>query len=191
MKNTKAEKVKNSSSHAEFISASIPNIMMLNKEEILNQVQDDNRRGFTLIELLVVVLIIGILAAVALPQYQKAVLKSRLTQGLVYVKAVKDAEEIFYLANGEYTDNMEELDVEAVCPQGWSCAINLALSKVDAALPEHIQVTYSFDKRPETGWAGVLHCSAWKSDPVAVSLCTGMGNKDMGETEATVKYKLN
>ena len=59
MKNTKAEKVKNSSSHAEFISASTPNIMMLNKEEILNQVQDDNRRGFTLIELLVVVLIIG------------------------------------------------------------------------------------------------------------------------------------
>lgn len=78
-------------------------------------------KGFTLIELLVVVLIIGILAAVAVPQYQKAVIKSRATAALVYLKAMQDAEEVYFLANGEYTSNTDALDIEVTCPTGWTC----------------------------------------------------------------------
>ena len=70
-----------------------------------------NKQAFTLIELLVVVLIIGILAAVAVPQYQKAVLKSRFTQAKIMANAIAQAEEVYYLANGEYTWNIEDLDV--------------------------------------------------------------------------------
>lgn len=69
------------------------------------------KRGFTLIELLVVVLIIGILASVALPQYQKAVKKTRLMRLAPLAKALANAEEAYYLANGRYTPFASELDI--------------------------------------------------------------------------------
>lgn len=68
-------------------------------------------KGFTLIELLVVVLIIGILSAVALPQYEKAVEKSRVSTMYPLVKALAEAEQAYYMANGEYTCDLSQLDV--------------------------------------------------------------------------------
>ena len=75
--------------------------------------------GFTLIELLVVVLIIGILASVALPQYEKAVAKSRYTQLITAGKTLKDAMETYYMANGNYPEFWNQLDVEySGCTEG-------------------------------------------------------------------------
>lgn len=69
--------------------------------------------GFTLIELLVVVLIIGILASVALPQYERAVEKSRAAEAWTIMNSISTAIKVRNLAAGTQDQNypFEELDV--------------------------------------------------------------------------------
>lgn len=73
-------------------------------------------KGFTLIELVVVVLIIGILAAVAVPQYQKAVTRSKLATIKHLVETIAKAEELYYLTDEKYTKDIAKLDINLPTP---------------------------------------------------------------------------
>ncbi len=88
------------------------------------------KQGFTLIELLVVVLIIGILATVALPQYQKAVEKSKATQALSVLKSIQAAQQMYYLSNGQMPSSFSDLDIEL----NWDGNTTWLWAQADAAL---------------------------------------------------------
>ena len=77
----------------------------------------NNTKGFTLIELLVVVLIIGILAAMAMPQYFKAVERSRMTEADQLLSSIAQAQQRKYLQVNQYVKDYGVLDV---APQGAS-----------------------------------------------------------------------
>lgn len=83
----------------------------MNTEKCSKQNMYQNRKGFTLLELLVVVLIIGILAAIALPQYKKAVAKAQFAQIVMATKSLKSATDRYFLAHDQYTNNINDLDI--------------------------------------------------------------------------------
>lgn len=69
------------------------------------------KKGFTLIELLVVVLIIGILAAMAMPQYFKAVERSRMSEAVSLISSLVQAQRRKYIQTNKYATDFKGLDV--------------------------------------------------------------------------------
>lgn len=148
------------------------------------------RGGFALIEVLVVVLIIGILAAVALPQYQFAVDKSRFAPYLTLANSIGNAEQLYFLANGTYTNQLSQLDIDLtkVCPSSawdtsrlWDCAGGFHIDITDGG--NGFRITYCADSEcPVSAWQDRTHiCSlVYRSNnyqhPACVS-STARGNR--------------
>ena len=81
------------------------------------------KKGFTLLELLVVVLIIGILASIALPQYEMAVTKAKISSILPIMRRWKDALTEYKLQHGSYC----KVETDGECeekPDGADLGVN-------------------------------------------------------------------
>lgn len=167
-------------------------------------------RGFTLIELLVVVLIIGILAAYAVPEYQVTVLKSRLSTTMTTVKTIASAAEVYYLANGKYApDDISVLDISDVsgCTLGSVGVLHCGNivydynagagtfgtsgeDRVDGAVYFNGVKTIAYIQHLEhaTKFTGERHCIVYNGSSLAHRVCKSIGGELLSDSNNT--YKL-
>ena len=140
--------------------------------------------GFTLIEVLVVVIIIAVLAAVAVPQYQKAVLKSRFSSLLPTTKAVRDGNEAYFMAHGGYANAVNQLDVTAANNNDMTLELSRDpdYSYVLATRP-NLENNLIMYQKHSAQFPGEIHCEAKAEDTQAQWLCErGMhATRSLGE----------
>ena len=156
-------------------------------------------RAFTLIELLVVVLIIGILAAVAVPQYQTAVEKSRATEALVWTKHLAEAEELYYMANGEYTNDLSKLGITVPSNDHfvWGAAVDPSVYNVRLMSTNGGYVIRYFMKHlPSTHaeYQGRFLCVAPEENKKGTALCrslSGTTGEEYTFVSGSKMYPLN
>ena len=157
-----------------------------------------NKLGFTLFELLVVVLIIGILAAIALPQYRLAVTKTKIAGMFPLMRAWQDSMDLYYMQYGVLAsqDDIDYLDGE--WPSDWTysdtdepcrnrgnckneefqCWISLGFVAC-----EHLATRtaiFMFSVNSESDERGMFLCHSGKGGETAEKVCRALGGKETG-----------
>lgn len=80
------------------------------------------QKGFTLVELAVVVVIIGVLAAFAVPRFRASVERSKAAEAFNYLSAVQSAQERYHARQGQYAEDLDDLDIQFSSPKYFAVA---------------------------------------------------------------------
>ncbi len=132
------------------------------------------KSGFTLIELLVVVIIIAVLAAVALPQYQRAVNKSRFHALMPLAHAVYTGNEMYFLTEGHYSSDIHALDLKGPPQDVEGASFELHNDESYSyvlAQRANLNNRYVVYQNHSKQFPGNIHCEAKNEDATAIWLC--------------------
>ena len=108
-------------------------------------------KGFTLIEMMIVVAIIGILAAVAIPQYQNYVARAQVAEGLTLASGAKTAVVEYYVSNGGF-------------PSGYSGHAFYDVCNVEVGLAEYTTITGKYARHVTVAASGGIIGFMFKPD---------------------------
>ncbi|MCA0934860.1 pilin [Vibrio alginolyticus] len=143
----------------------------------MKPVKQKKQQGFTLIELMIVVAVIGVLAAIAIPQYQKYVAKAEVAAALASMAGVKTNVEAYTVEYGAFpaASQSSALGVPSSIPQG-----TMAFDPVTSSAQGSIDFTFSASNvsslltskkfELERSSDGAWTCQASASDPVDAAL---------------------